>query len=361
MVSRLRKNRHVIVGHWKDEAVEEKLSVWTRTAVAREAGKTMKVARFGDNMRNVAVTEGDKVEAQMKFGYSVDGYGIGDLVGYVEDVSATEVENLLQEYDDTYSVSEELGPGGEKREALREACRIELGMRCFLEDGGFSAFTTNFETLHGISQLPGLAVQRLMGDGYGFGAEGDWKTAALVRTMKIMAEGLPGGTSFMEDYTYHFEAGNMQVLGAHMLEVCPSIAAAKPSLEVHPLDIGGKSDPVRLVFDTAEGRALNASLVDMGNRFRFILNEVDVISPAAELPNLPVARVVWEPRPDLPTAATAWIYAGGAHHTGFTQALTSEHLELFAEMADIEFLTIDNHTSIREFKKELRWNEAYYR
>lgn len=359
--SRMRKNRKVIVGFWQDAEVQEELGTWIRAACAWRDSQECKIARFGDNMREVAVTEGDKVEAQIRFGYSVNGYAMGDLTRYVRDIDDVLIDNLLTQFDDTYTVAKLLAEGGERRGELREAARIELGMRAFLEEGGFTAFTTTFENLYGLKQLPGLAVQRLMSDGYGFGAEGDWKTAALVRCMKVMASGLNGGTSFMEDYTYHLAPGGMKVLGAHMLEVCSSIADGKPSLEIHPLSIGGKEDPVRLVFNTISGPAINASIVDLGDRFRMLANEIDVIPPDSPLPNLPVANVVWSPKPDLKTAATAWILGGGAHHAGFSHAVTCKHLEDFAEMADIEFLLIDNKTHVSDFKKELRWNEAYYR
>jgi L-arabinose isomerase len=312
-------------------------------------------------MRQVAVTEGDKVEAQMRFGYAVNGYGVGDLVKVVNEVREADVDALVAEYEDRYIVAASLRGGDGQCPSLREAARIELGLRRFLEAGSFKAFTDTFEDLHGLAQLPGVAVQRLMADGYGFGAEGDWKTAALVRAMKVMGAGLDGGTSFMEDYTYHLNENGMKVLGAHMLEICESIADGKPSLEIHPLSIGGKADPVRLVFNTRNGPAVNASVIDLGDRFRMIVNEVDVVAPDEPLPRLPVARAVWIPRPDLKTAAAAWILAGGAHHTGFSQALTAEHLEDFAEMADIEFLLINQDTRLSEFKKELRWNDVYYR
>ena len=312
-------------------------------------------------MRNVAVTEGDKVEAELRLGYAVNGYGMGDLTARVDGVAEAAVDALVQEYDELYDVVVPLRPSGERRGSLRDAARIELGLRAFLEDGGFKAFTDTFENLHGLRQLPGIAVQRLMADGYGFGAEGDWKTAALVRAMKVMASGLAGGNSFMEDYTYHFDPDGMKVLGAHMLEICPSIAGSGPlSLEIHPLSIGGKEDPVRLVFDAHPGPAVNATLVEMGSRFRLVVNEVDVVPPDQPLPKMPVARAVWLPQPDLKTAAAAWILAGGAHHTGFSQALTVAHLQDFAEMAGVELLTIDATTSLGEFKKELRWNEIYY-
>lgn len=358
--ARMRKARKVIVGYWQDEDVVDRLAVWTRAALAWNDLQGAKFARFGDNMREVAVTEGDKVAAQIKFGYAVNGYGLGDLVKYVERVDALEIQNLVRKYEDQYQLQDALRVDGAKRNSLEEAAKIEIGMRRFLEDGGFKGFTTTFENLYGLAQLPGLAVQRLMADGYGFGAEGDWKTAALVRAMKVMAHGLEGGTSFMEDYTYHLENGKMKVLGAHMLEVCETIAAAKPSLEIHPLGIGGKADPPRLVFNVPAGRGLNASLLDMGNRFRLLVNEVAVVEPEADLPRLPVARALWIPAPDLKVGAEAWILAGGAHHTGFSQAVTKEHLEDFAEIAGIEFVLIDGDTKISAFKKELRWNELYY-
>jgi L-arabinose isomerase len=358
--TRMRLNRKVIVGFWRDEQVVAQLETWTRAACAWHDAQAAKIARFGDNMREVAVTEGDKVAAQIRLGYSVNGYGLGNLVEYVHEVTDAEIDRLVAEYDQRYTVAELLRPGGGQRQALREAARIELGMRAFLENGNFKAFTTTFEDLHGLAQLPGLAVQRLMADGYGFGAEGDWKTAALVRAMKVMGVGLDGGTSFMEDYTYHLDPQGMKVLGAHMLEVCESIAEGEPSLEIHPLGIGGKADPARLVFQVPIGPAVNASVLDLGNRFRMVVNELDVVPPNEPLPKLPVARVVWIPRPDLKTAAAAWILAGGAHHTGFSQAVTAEHLEDFADMAGIEFLLIDSDTRLSEFKKELRWNEIYY-
>jgi len=358
--SRMRLNRKVIVGFWQDEEVLAQLGTWARAACAWHDAQGGKVARFGDNMRQVAVTEGDKVEAQIRLGYSVNGYGVGDLVKYVNEVPETEVDRLVAEYDERYDVAEPLRKGSGQRQALREAAKIEAGMRAFLQDGGFKAFTTTFEDLTGLVQLPGLAVQRLMAEGYGFGAEGDWKTAALVRAMKVMSVGLEGGTSFMEDYTYHFGDNGMKVLGAHMLEVCESIAEKKPSLEIHPLSIGGKADPVRLVFDVRNGPAVNATVLDLGNRFRMVVNEVDVVPPDEPMPKLPVASAVWVPKPNLKTAAAAWILAGGAHHTGFSQAVTSEHLEDLAAMADMEFLVIGQDTKLSEFQKELRWNDLYY-
>jgi L-arabinose isomerase len=358
--SRMRLARKVVVGHWEEDDVRARLAAWTRAASAWHDSQGAKIARLGDNMREVAVTEGDKVEAQLRLGYAVNGYGVGDMTRYIDAVTDAEIDKLVEEYDAQYEVTRVIGPDGPQRPALREAAQIELGLRAFLEEGQFKAFTDTFENLHGMKQLPGLAVQRLMADGYGFGAEGDWKTAALVRAMKVMATGLEGGTSFMEDYTYHFDPAGMKVLGAHMLEICPSIAAAKPCLEIHPLSIGGKEDPLRLVFDTPAGAALNASVLDLGNRFRMLVNTVDVVSPDQPLPNLPVARALWVPHPDLKTAAAAWILAGGPHHTSFSQAVTVEHLEDFADMAGLEFVLIGSDTKLSAFKKELRWNEMYY-
>lgn len=361
MLSRLRRHRKVVVGHWQDDAVVARVGTWVRAATAWHDQQTLRIARIGDNMRQVAVTEGDKVEAQRVFGYEVNGYGLGDLVAYVNEAMDREVDALCQTYQDAYDLAPELRRGAHRHDCLREAARIEWGLRAFLTQGGFKAFTDTFENLHGLKQLPGLAVQRLMAEGYGFGAEGDWKTAALLRAMKVMAEGLPGGTSFMEDYTYHFAPGRQAVLGAHMLEICPSIAAAKPRCEVHPLSIGGKEDPVRLVFTAPPGPAVNASIVDMGERFRMLVNEVDTIAPEADLPRLPVARALWQPRPSLSVAAECWIQGGGAHHTGFSQALTTEHLEDFANMAGIELVVIDASTQSRAFRQQLLWNDAAYR
>lgn len=360
LAARIGLNRKVVVGHWQDGAAQASLATWARAAAAWHDSQGLKIARFGDNMREVAVTEGDKVEAQARLGYSVNGYSVGDLAGSIDRVSDAETDRLLAEYDGRYVVAPPLRSDGERRQALRDAARIELGLRAFLDDGNFHAFTDTFEDLKGLPQLPGIAVQRLMADGYGFGAEGDWKTAAVVRAMKVMSHGLPGGTSFMEDYTYDFGSPS-KVLGAHMLEVCPSIAGEKPSVEIHPLSIGGKADPVRLVFTAPSGPAVNASIVQLGSRFRMIVNEIDVVQPDQPLLKLPVARAVWVPRPDLATAAAAWIYAGGGHHTGFSQSLTSEHLRDFADIADMEFLCIGAETRIAQFRKELRWNNASYR
>jgi L-arabinose isomerase len=357
--TRLRLRRKVVVGHWSDPEVQGRIATWMRVARAWHDWQGAKFARFGDNMRQVAVTEGDKVTAEANFGYAVNGYGLGDLVRHVDGASDAAVDSLCREYEETYKVAKVLRNGGDRHASLRDGARIELGLRSFLEEGGFKGFTTTFENLHGLKQLPGLAVQRLMADGYGFGAEGDWKTCALLRAMKVMADGLPGGTSFMEDYTYHLSPQGHQVLGSHMLEVCASIAAAKPTLEVHPLGIGGKEDPVRLVFDAPPGRALNASMIDLGNRFRLLVNEVDVVT-SPSLPKLPVARAVWECRPDFKTACAAWIYAGGAHHTGFSYAVTTEHLEDFAEIAGLELAVIDADTNLHAFRQQLRNDEVYY-
>jgi L-arabinose isomerase len=358
--SRMRLNRKVVVGHWQDPDVQASLGTWARAACAWYDLQGAKIARFGDNMREVAVTEGDKVEAQRRMGYAVYGYGVGDLVKVVNQVTDAEIDQLISVYYDEYDVAPELRPGGDQVASLREAARIEAGMRHFLKDGNFKAFTTTFEDLYGLAQLPGIAVQRLMADGYGFGAEGDWKTSALVHAMKVMASGLKGGVSFMEDYTYHFSKSGDKVLGAHMLEVCPSIASSKPRLEIHQLSIGGKADPARLVFDTLTGPAVNASIMDMGNRFRLLVNDVEVVPTDAPLPKLPVARALWIPQPNLKVAAAAWILAGGAHHTGFSQAVTSAHLQDFADMADMEMLLINKDTDLAEFKKEIRWNDVYY-
>ncbi len=358
--SRMRLERKVVVGHWQEEDVQRSLGAWARAACAWHDAQGGRIVRFGDNMREVAVTEGDKVEAQIRLGYSVNGYGVGELVRYINDVPDDEVNRLVKDYLEQYAVAEPLRSGGSRHESLRDGARIEAGLRHFLQDGNFKGFTDTFEDLHGMAQLPGVAAQRLMADGYGFGGEGDWKTAALVRAMKVMAAGLEAGTSFMEDYTYHLATSGQKVLGAHMLEICPTIAANQPSLEIHPLSIGGKADPVRLVFDSQTGPAVNASIMDMGNRFRMVVNQVDVVPTDETLPKLPVARALWLPQPDLKTAAAAWIHAGGAHHTGFSLALTAEHLEDFAAMAGIEFLLIDGDTKLATFKKELRWNDMYY-
>lgn len=360
MMARMRLGRKVVTGHWQDPAVLQRLNAWSRAAAGWHDWQGARFVRFGDNMRQVAVTEGDKVEAEMTFGYSVSTHGIGDLVQVIGDTSDAETDRLVKEYEERYSVAPALRKGGARHQSLRDAARIELGLRQFLEAGDFKGFTDTFEDLHGMTQLPGIAAQRLMASGYGFAGEGDWKTAALVRAMKVMGSGLPGGNSFMEDYTYHFEPGNNLVLGAHMLEICESIAAGKPSCEIHPLGIGGKADPVRLVFNSAAGPAINASIVDMGNRFRLIVNEVEAVAPAQPLPKLPVARVLWKPCPDMSTGCSAWIIAGGAHHTCYSQNLTAEHMRDFADIIGIELALIGKNTDIYQFRNELRWNEAWF-
>lgn len=356
MATRLRKRRKVIVGHWKEQYTIDRLAVWSRAAAGWYALQHTRVARIGDNMREVAVTEGDKVEAQIQWGLSVNGYGVGDLVKHIDSISDSQVDGLVKEYSEQYSMSTEVREG----HALSDAARIELGLRSFMNEGNFQAFTDTFENLHGMKQLPGIAAQRLMADGYGFGAEGDWKTSALLHAAKVMDQGLTGGTSFMEDYTIDFRNGQSRVLGAHMLEICPTIANAKPTCEVHPLGIGGKEDPARLVFDVDAGPAINVSLIDMGNRFRLLVNEVEAIAPDNALPNLPVARVLWDPMPNMQVAAQSWILAGGAHHTVFSKAITTEYIEDLAEMAGIELVIIDKDTNTRSFKDTLRWNEVYY-
>ncbi len=360
MVSRMRLNRKVVVGHWQDEEVLEQINAWTRAAAGWHDWQGAKFARFGDNMRYVAVTEGDKVEAELKFGFSVNTYGIGDLVAVINNITESDIDELIQEYKSSYTVASSLLKGGDKHTSLREAAKIELGLRKFLQDGGFKGFTDTFEDLHGMIQLPGIAAQRLMNQGYGFAGEGDWKTAALVRAFKVMGAGLKGGNAFMEDYTYHFDPENSLVLGSHMLEIDESIASGKPSVEVHPLGIGGKADPVRLIFNVAGGAALNASMIDMGNRFRMLVNEVEAIEPTNELPKLPVARVLWKPLPDMKTACAAWIYAGGAHHTAYSQNLSVEHVQDFATIAGIECVHIGKDTKLGQLRNELKWSEMYY-
>lgn len=355
--ARLGIARKIVAGYWEDADVRTRIGKWMRTAAAFTAGKSLKVARFGDNMREVAVTEGDKVEAQIKFGWSINGYGVGDLVERVNAVSEAEVNRLLEEYTEQYRIAEEVRKNG--WESIAYQARLELALKGFLTEGGFGAFTTTFEDLHGLKQLPGLAVQRLMEQGYGFGGEGDWKTAALTRVMKQMAGNV--GTSFMEDYTYHFEEGNRMILGAHMLEVCPTIAADKPRLEVHPLGIGGKEDPARMIFDSRPGRAVCASLIDLGNRFRLIVNQVEAVAAERDMPKLPVARVLWKPEPSLTESAEAWLLAGGAHHTVFSYEVKTEDLLDYAELTGIECVVIDKDTKPYAFKNELRWNELYWK
>lgn len=359
--SRVGVSRKIVAGHATDPRVTRRVAAWTRAAAGRQASRTLRLARFGDNMRDVAVTEGDKVEAQIRFGFSVNTYGVNDLVEVVDAVPDKDVTTLVATYEDEYQVARQLKRDGLQHASLLYAARVELGLRTFLEDGGFTAFTTNFEDLGGLRQLPGLAVQRLMADGYGFGGEGDWKTSALLRTMKVMGAGLPGGTSFMEDYTYHLGPGTPRILGAHMLEVCPSIAAGTPSCEIHPLSIGGREDPVRLVFDAAPGPAIVVGLADLGDRFRLTANEIDVVTPNEPLPRLPVARAVWEPQPSLAESAEAWLLAGAPHHTVLSSAVGTETLTDYADMLGVELLTIGEHTTIEQLTKELRWNQAYHR
>ncbi len=359
--ARMRIARKVVSGYWEDSEVRRRIAVWMRAAVGNSESSSLKVARFGDNMREVAVTEGDKVEAQIKFGWSVNGYGIGELAKLVNEVSDAEANRLLDEYSEKYIIADEAASEGIARDAIREQAKIELALKAFLEEGGFGAFTTTFEDLHGLKQLPGLAAQRLMEAGYGFGGEGDWKTAAMVRLVKVMGTGMGKGTSFMEDYTYHFEQGNEMVLGAHMLEVCPTIAAGKPRIEVHPLGIGGKADPARMVFKGRSGPAMNASLIDMGDRFRLIINSVDAVEQKNDMPKLPVARVLWKPQPSHRDATEAWILAGGAHHTVFSLDINQEHMVDWAEMCGIEYLLINIDTKMESFKNELRLNDVIWR
>lgn len=360
VLARLRLQHKIVVGHWQDSEVVADLASWSRVARAVAESRRLKIVRFGGmNMRQVAVTGGDRLEAEIQFGWSVNGHAVGDLVARIAEVGDTDVERLVEEYEATYTLAPSLLRGGEHRENLRHAARQEVGMRAFLTEGGYGAFTTTFEDLYGMHQLPGLACQRLMAEGYGFGAEGDWKTSALVRLMKVMSAGLKGkgGVSFMEDYTYHLVKGEEKVLGAHMLEVCPSIASGKPALEVHPLDIGGRAAPCRLVFEAAPGSAVTATLVDMGGRMRMIVHEVNAVSAEHDMPNLPVARALWVPRPDFRRGAQAWLLAGGAHHTSFSQAVTAEQMEDLAEILGVECVHIGRDTDLAALKRELRWND----
>lgn len=360
IVSRLRKNRKVVAGYWGNENVQKQIGDWARVAAGIADWRGARFVRFGDNMRFVAVTDGDKVEAESQFGFSVNTHGIGDLVKVMNNVKDEEAEVLMQEYEDTYNLVPALQKNGDKRSSLKEAAKIELALKYFLEEGNYKGFSDTFEDLYGMPQLPGIAAQRLMAAGYGFAGEGDWKTAALVRAMKVIGFGLPGANAFMEDYTYHLDPQNPLIMGSHMLEVDASLAVDKPSCEIHPLGIGQKGDPVRLVFNAKGGNALVASLMDMGNRFRLLINEVEGVDVKNDLPKLPVARVLWKPYPDLETAATAWILAGGAHHTCYSENISSEQMEDFAEMLNIESILIDKDTKLRALKKELRFNEAYY-
>ncbi|WBB67760.1 L-arabinose isomerase [Micromonospora sp. WMMD812] len=359
--SRLGVARKTVAGHVSNPQVVARIAAWTRAAVGYAAMRSLRLVRFGDNMRDVAVTEGDKVEAELRFGVSVNTYGVNDLVAAVDAVSDGRIDELVKEYEDSYRLDPALRAGGNRHDSLRYAARIEAGLRQFLTAGRFGAFTTNFEDLGGLRQLPGIAVQRLMADGYGFGGEGDWKTSVLVHTLKAMSVGTDGGTSFMEDYTYDLTPGQEVVLGAHMLEVCPSIAAGTPSVEIHPLGIGGREDPVRLVFDARPGPGVVLGLADMGDRFRLVANEIDVVAPPQPLPKLPVARAVWRPRPDLGTSAEAWLTAGAPHHTVLSQAVGTEELHDLAEMTGTELLVIDAETTPRRLANEIRWNQAYFR
>ncbi|PFG34158.1 L-arabinose isomerase [Sanguibacter antarcticus] len=353
--------RKTVVGHVSNPAVIDKIATWTRAAAGLDAVRNLRLARFGDNMRNVAVTEGDKTEAEISLGVSVNTWGVNDLVAVVDAVEESVVDGLVAQYEELYDVAPELRTGGDRHDSLRYGARLEAGLRSFLEAGDFGAFTTNFEDLGALRQLPGLAVQRLMAEGYGFGAEGDWKTALLVRAAKVMGHGLPGGASLMEDYTYDLTPGDEVILGAHMLEVCPTLTTSRPRLEIHPLGIGGKEDPVRLVFDTDAGPAVVVAMSDMRERFRLTVNVVDVVAPAHELPNLPVARAVWKPRPSFAVSAEAWLLAGAAHHTVMSTAVGLEAFQDFSDMARTELVTIDESTEARRFAQELRWNQAYYR
>lgn len=362
MGARLRMNRKVIVGHFQDDEVLGELDSWARSALAIHESKQLKIVRFGGmNMRDVAVTGGDRVEAQIKLGWSINGYGVGDLAKVIAEVSDGEVDRVTQEYDDLYSLVPSLRRDGALRENLRFEARQEVGIRAFLDQGGFGAFTTTFEDLHGLKRLPGFACQRLMAQGYGFGAEGDWKTSALVRLGKVMTGDRPGGVSFMEDYTYHLVKGQERILGAHMIEVCPSIANDKPVLEVHELNIGGRADLARLVFDAKPGPAVNATLLDMGGRMRMIVAELDVVSPDHAMPKLPTARALWVPRPDFKRGARGWIYAGGGHHSAFCQALTADEWADFGAMAGLEVIRLDASLDLRALQNELRWNDVAYK
>ena len=361
IATRMGIKRKVVAGHWKDEKVIKKIENWSRAALGWNELRNLKVARLGDNMRRVAVTEGNKVDVHIDFGFRVYGYAIGDYLEFVKKVEESEIEEQIKRYKDEYAMTKTTVSQEEFNKSLHEAAKIEIALRRFLESVGAKAFTTTFENLYGLHQLPGLAVQRLMKDGYGFGAEGDWKTAALVRAMKVMSTGSDNGTSFIEDYIYHFEPGNMKELGSHMLEVCESIADGSPSLEVHPLSIGNKEAPARSVFSAKEGDAVQATIVEFGDRFRMVVNEVEVVKQEEDMPKLPVARALWIPKPDLATAATAWILAGGAHHSSLSYSVNTEQLEDLCEILGIEIVVIDKNTSIRELKKELRNNEIYYK
>ncbi len=353
--ARLRTRRKVVSGYWKDAETQRRIGAWARSAAGAMESRSLKLARFGDNMREVAVTEGDKVEAQARLGWSVNGYGLTELVDAVNAVSAADVEDKMEEYAASYV----LDTGN--LDAVKVQARIEIGMQNFLSSGAFGGFTTTFENLAGLQQLPGLAVQNLMAKGYGFGAEGDWKMAGLLRVMKQMAAGLPGGTSFMEDYTYHLEPGNELVLGAHMLEVCPSIAASRPRIAVHKLGIGNRADPARLVFDGQAGPAILVTLIDMGDRFRMIVHDVEAVTPPRAMPKLPVARVMWKLTPSLSSGSEAWILAGGAHHSIMSYGLTIEHMRDFAEILGLELIHISAKTDVAELTDKLKVNDVVWR
>ena len=360
ITARMRKPRKVVVGYWKDKGTQEKISIWMRVAAAWADSQDMLIIRFGDQMNNVAVTDGDKVEAEMRLGYHVDYCPIAELVKVQEKVTKAEIAKMMKEYEGLYVFAPDCKAGGKKRGQVEKAARIEIALRKLLKAKGAKAFTTNFDDLENVDQIPGLASQRLMAEGYGFGAEGDWKTAALYRTTWFMSQGMPKGCSFLEDYTLNFDGEKSSILQAHMLEVCPLIAAEKkPKMDVFPLGIGGKNDPARLIFTSKTGEGVAATIVDMGNRFRMIVNKVDCIKPKP-LPKLPVASSLWIPRPNLEIGAGAWILAGGTHHTSFSYDLTAEYFEDYAEISGIELLIIDENTTISEFKKEMRMNEVYF-
>jgi L-arabinose isomerase len=357
ITARLGVKRAIVAGHWQDGETVRRVGVWARAAAAVSEGRTARFVRFGDNMREVAVTEGDKVAAQIRFGWSVNTYGVGELVQRAAAVTATEIDAAVDGYRTTYEIAEGLLSDAKQLARLKVQARLEIALRRFLDEGNYRGFTTNFEDLYGLDQLPGLAAQRLMAEGYGFAAEGDWKTAALVRAMKLMADGTPGGTSFMEDYTYHMDSGGAMVLGSHMLEICPSIAASKPRVEIHPLGIGGKDDPARLVFNAAAGEAVNASLVEFGDRFRLVVNEVKTIDPPHAMPKLPVAQAVWVPYPDFTTGLEGWLWSGGAHHTGYSTQLGAEHLQVYADLLGIEFIRIGKGTTLEQIRTQLAVQE----
>lgn len=360
ITARLDVSRKVVVGHVSEKQTSSRIGDWIRATIGWDTAQNLKLARFGDNMRFVAVTDGDKTSAQMRFGVSIEAYGINALASAIDQVDLKDIDQTVTEYQDLYALAPELVKGGARHDSLRYAASIEIALHSFLKSGGFSAFTTNFEDLGALRQLPGLAVQRLMSKGYGFGGEGDWKTSALLRIIKSMGTGLPGGTSFMEDYTYHFSPGEAKVLGAHMLEVCPTITAEKPKIEIHPLGIGDREDPVRMVFTASSGSGRVVSLMDMGNRFRMVSNDIEVVPPDAPLPKLPVARAIWKPAPSLATSAEAWIYAGGSHHTVLTKQVSHETLTDFANIAEVELLHIGANTTTESILHEIRWNQISY-